>query len=338
MITPATENSASPSAAYNAAHNGVVLFDLSDRTQIEITGADRVRFLHGFTTNNIQRLKPGQGCETFVTNLKGKVVAHVYVFCGENSLWLDGTPGQQKAVLGHLGKYVLIDDVQLVPQDNIRGELYVTGPLAAQLLQLEAGPTLCGQVTRETFGESFDIRRVDLLGHPGFLLSIPLTQVARVKLSMTALGVIEGTRELFEFLRIEAGFPQYGADITDDNLAQEVARTKSCISFDKGCYLGQETVARLDAMGHTNRELRRCAFETDLVPAIGSPVFDADGIAEVGNITSVAKDDFREAAALSPRVVALGQIKRASLQPDTVITVKVEDRTVQGRVLGTSFS
>lgn len=318
-------------AAYEAAKNSVAVFDVSDRTQIEISGADRTRFLNSFSTNNIKALKPGQGCESFITNLKGKVVAHFYVCCGENSLWLDGTPGQLDAAVGHLKKYVLIDDVQLTPQNEIRGELLVTGPHAAQLLQLENELPLYGQVTRGSTGAEFDIRRVDLLGAPGFLLSMPISQRESIKLSMLALGVEEGGQEVFDLLRVEAGFPNYGIDITDDNLAQEVARTKQAISFDKGCYLGQETIARLDSMGHTNRELRRLTFSTDVVPSSGSSIFDADGTAEVGVITSAALNPFAESA---HQIVALGIVKRGFLNPDTGVTLKDDSGLISGRVLG----
>src|SRR5262249_28188768 len=73
----------------------------------------------------------------------------------------------------------------------------------------------------------------------------------------TMRGVVAGSIADWEALRIEAGFPSYGVDITEDNLPQEVGRTSRCVSFNKGCYLGQEPIARLDSMGHTNRELRR---------------------------------------------------------------------------------
>ena len=318
--------------ALNAARTSVAVFDLSDRTQIEITGADRVRFLHSFTSNDIKSLKPGQGCETFVTSLKGKVVAHVFVFCGENSLWLDGTPGQQHAIIGHLGKFLLVDDVQLIPRSDERGELFVTGPVAAQLLQLDEGTQVGTTIQRETENLSIQIRRVDLLGVPGFLMSVPREQIERVKLSLCGLGVAEGTRELFEFLRIEAGYPVYGVDITDDHLAQEVARTKQCVSFDKGCYLGQETIARLDALGHTNRELRRLQFESSVAPTMGTVVYDLAGITEVGTITSAAAETSGDPAQASQSIVALGMIKRPSCQPETPVCLILNGQKISGKV------
>ncbi len=328
-----SESSTSSPAVWKAARTNVAVFDLSDRTQIEITGSDRARFLHSFTSGDIKRLKPGQGCESFVTNLKGKVVAHVFVFCTEQSLWLDGTPGQLEGIVGHLGKFLLIDDVQLIPRTAERGDLFVTGPLAAALLQLEGSLAVGGHVTRETEGNAFDIRRVDLLGEPGFLLSIPLARIDAVKLSFRALGIPEGSRELFESLRIEAGYPRYGVDVTDDNLAQEVARTKQCISFDKGCYLGQETIARLDSLGHTNRELRRLQFSTDIVPEAGHQIFDEAGTTELGVVTSSTKNSGDTATNQEPSVLALGYLKRSALPIGTVLSLVIDGKTISGRVL-----
>jgi len=320
-------------AAKNAAKTSVAIFDLSDRTQVEITGSDRIRFLHSFTSNDIKRLKPGTGCETFVTNLKGKIVAHVFVFCTEHSLWLDGTPGQQEAIKNHLSKFVLIDDVQFVCRDVDRGELFLTGPLATSLLQLDDGMAVGGNVSRKTGGEPFDVRRVDLFGAPGYLLSIPRTQIDVVKASLISLGVTEGAAELFEFLRIESGFPRYGWDLTDENLAQEAARTKQCISFDKGCYLGQETIARLDALGHTNQELRRLRFETDVVPNSGAVIYNEAGSQEVGIVTSAASGPGENTTETAGTVIALGLMKRSALSAGTALILKSGDTVAKGLVL-----
>ena len=332
-MTQKMDNSLQNIEVCTAAHQQVAVFDLSDRTQLEITGSDRVRFLHSFTSNDIKRLKPGQGCETFITNLKGKVVAHVFVFCAENSLWLDGTPGQQEIIRSHLGQFLLIDDVQIIPQSTERGELFVTGPLAAPLLQLDESFVVGSHVRRGSEGNILDLRRVDLLGKPGFLLSTARSRIETVNQSLSAIGVVHGSADLFEALRVEAGFPRFGIDMTDDNLAQEVARTKQCISFDKGCYLGQETIARLDSLGHTNRELRRLRFDADQIPAASTPLLDATGTTEAGFLTSVAKASPDSKNSAEHTVVGIGMLKRAFYQPDTIVSYRCGDQHVTGRVL-----
>lgn len=320
------------SVVRDSVRSSVALFDVSSRTQIEVKGADRARFLHNFTSNDIKRLKPGSGCETFVTNLKGKVVAHVYVFCREDSLWLDGTSNQQGALLSHLTKFILIDDVQLVQRESERGELFVTGPMATQLLQLEESMRIGDSVQRESPETSFDLRRVDLLDVPGYLMSIPLSQIERVKQSLTAIGVTVGTGDHFEFLRIEAGYPVFGQDFNEDYLAQEVARTSKCISFNKGCYLGQETIARLDALGHTNRELRRLRFATTFAPPSGTSIYDASGENEVGFLTSAACDQDNPDPTQN-QVVAIGTLKRIACLPDTSLLLNLNGSRVEGRVV-----
>lgn len=317
--------------ATNEVLSALTVFDVSDRTQIEVTGADRCRFLHSFTTNDISRLKPGQGCETFITNIKGRIVAHLFVFCTQDSLWLDGTPGQVDAIMGHLKKFLLIDDVQLISRGSEFGELFVTGDLAAQLLQMEDAAVL-QHVSREISGQPLSIRRVDLLGVSGFLLSMPRAQLETSRRSLSALGVREGSVELFEALRIKTGFPLFGVDITEENLAQEAARTRQCISFNKGCYLGQETIARLDALGHTNQEVRRLRLETEIVPACGTVVFDASGVNEVGIITSAAKDVAIDLGTNAATVNAIGMLKRSAFPAGTSVRLKLTDHVVTGKV------
>lgn len=266
----------------------VTVYDLSDRTQIEVQGADRAKFLHGFCTNDIKALGPGQGCEALFTNIKGRVLGHAFVFATAQSLWLDTIPGQEATLISHLDRYLIREDVQLIGRSQERGELFVTGPHAAQLLMLDEGLPPYGSVAREAFGNALDIRRADILGEPGFLLSMPRAALQTTLLSLQAVGCRIGSAEEFESRRIAAGFPYYGRDITDENIAQEVARTKQCISFTKGCYLGQEPIARLDAMGHTNRELRRVRFESGAKPTAGASLLSADSDDAAGVITSVA--------------------------------------------------
>jgi folate-binding protein YgfZ len=303
------------------------VFDLSDRTQVEITGADRAKFLHGFCTNDIKSLQPGHGCEAFLTNIKGRVLGHVFAFASDQSLWLDTVPGQETAIISHLDRYLIREDVQLIGRTAERGELFVTGPQAAPLLMLDEGLAPYDSLAREAFGNAFDIRRADILVEPGFLLSLPRAAVETARSSLLAVGFREGSALEFESRRIEAGFPYYGRDITDDNIAQEVARTKQCISFTKGCYLGQEPIARLDAMGHTNRELRRIAFEAGPAPSVGQVLQDADSDEEAGIVTSVAPN-----ADPSGVLNTLGYLKTRFQAPGTRVRAISPTATCQGEV------
>lgn len=308
--------------------NSVTVYDVSDRTQIEVAGVDRAKFLHGFCTNDIKSLQPGQGCEAFLTNIKGRVLGHMFVFAGAQSLWMETVPGQETAIISHLDRYLIREDVQLIGRSAERGELFVTGLHAAQLLMLDEGLPPCGCVAREAFGSPIDIRRADILGQPGFLLSVSRAAVDATRQSLLAVGCAAGTAEQFETRRIEAGFPHYGRDICEDNLAQEVARTRQCISFTKGCYLGQEPIARLDAMGHTNRELRRIRFEPGAKLSPGTKLLAADSDDEAGVLTSVAP--LSNAAGETP---AMGYLKTKFDKSDTRVRTMCGEMTLTGIVL-----
>lgn len=333
-MTDTNSQSVSRPADHRAGElTAVTLFDLSGRTQVELTGADRAKFLHGFCTHDIQRLEPGQGCEAILTNIKGKAVGHVFVFATATALWLDTVAGQAETITTHLDRYLIREDVTFHDRSNELGELFLTGPHAAQLLMLDEGLPPYGHVERESFGQPFVIRRADLFHQPGFLISLPLTARDAMLRSLLAVGVVSGSSDLFESLRIAAGFPLYGRDITDENLAQEVARTPQCISFTKGCYLGQEPIARLDALGHTNRELRRVRFATGSPVTPGMKLFAADSEDEAGILTSVAP--LRNEAG---ETLALGYLKTKFGKPDTPVKASCGTDPAMGIVLATATS
>jgi folate-binding protein YgfZ len=189
------------------------------------------------------------------------------------------------------------------------------------------GLELCGQRLYETNSAITAARRVDWLNQPGYLLLIPRGQLDEIQQLLTSAGIAPGTSETFEVLRIEAGFPRYGSDISDENLAQEVGRTAQAISFTKGCYLGQEPIARIDAMGHVNRQLCRLKLANGPVPASGAELFAADDDKPVGHVTS---------AAFSPTdnlPVALAYLRTQLLAPDTTVLVDVSGEKIAATVI-----
>jgi tRNA-modifying protein YgfZ len=287
-----------------------MLFDLGERTQLELTGAQRAKFLHGFCTNDIAGLSPGRGCEAFVCNIQGKTLGHIAVFCGENSLWIDSVPGQEELLFAHLDRYLINEDVQIHRRSLEYGELYLHGASSAeQLAQL--GWKLADDLLQQLVlshvtipDEKASLRIIDWLGEPGWLISAPRAALPRLFEKLKMAGAEPADIAVWNALRIEAGFPWFGIDITAENLAQEAARTDRCISFRKGCYLGQEPIARIDALGHVNRELRRFSWHGTEVPAVGAPLLDPQMETEIGNITSAAFS-----VKIPGNIVALGFVR-----------------------------
>lgn len=301
-------------------------FDLSDWTQIDFTGADCRSFLHNFCTNDINRLAPGQCCEAFVCDIKGRVLGHILVLADNQSLRLISVPGQADKLIPHFTKYLLGADVSIDNRSEEEGLLCLCGNQVGSFLQ-----SLSGQDISLQPGEwklihdgpaTFRIAGTNIVGLPAVLISGRRSDLEDFRERVPDQVVAIGTQELFESLRIQAGFPYVGTDIGPENIAQEVARNQQAISFTKGCYLGQEPIARLDAMGHTNKELRRFVIEGNGV-APGQAII-VDG-APVGTISSVA------AALESEQQVALGIIKVR--HADTGTSVHIQ--TPQGEVSAT---
>lgn len=287
---------------YDSLHSSAAFFPLPNRTQIEITGADRTTFLHAFCTGDIKKLKPGQGCEAFITNHQGKAVGHVLVFCEEDRLLLDGGAGQTEAIIKHLDRFVISERVEFQDRTAAWPEILLAGPQSAAFLQAifsTSSPAERLQHFTTDFGTSrVRIRNVDFLGPiPAFQLSFfavpsddPLARLWSLPeteiLSREIRENHPAHTDAFEIARIEAGFPLYGIDITEDNLPQEVNRNEQAISFTKGCYLGQETIARLDALGHVNRILTGLKFPADANPRPGETIMQ--GEKKIAQLTSVA--------------------------------------------------
>lgn len=300
-----------PRAEAIALTQAVGLVDLSARTRIELAGRDRASFLHNMCTNDIKRLAPGSGCEAMLTDARGHVLQCVFVLASEESLLLNASPGQAERLIAHLDRYIIREDVQLIDRTADCGELLVAGPRAAALL----GEALGGGVPTEMLasrameiGEaSVVVARMPWSARGAWSLLGARAPLEQLWLRFNAAGAPPCGSEAFDALRIEAGVPIYGHDITDKTLPQELARDAQAISFTKGCYIGQETVARIDALGHVNRTLAGVRFSGAEVPSPGDEL-SREGQA-VGQVTS---------ACFSPTLnapLALAWLRRGSNTP-----------------------
>ena len=280
---------------YCAASESAAVFDVSDRTQLEMTGADRHSFLHNFTTNDIKALPSGRACEAFLCNVKGRTLGHVFIFAGDETTWVESVPGQGDFLTSHLERYHLLEEFMLTDRTADRGELLVTGPEASA--RLTAVGVNVGELTNlscvsmpadSESGLTLDVRRLDVFGAPTFFIATDRAGIDILWTKLTTADVTPAGRDALQTLRIEAAVPWYGVDLSDENLGQEACRTSQAISFTKGCYLGQEPIARIHAMGHVNRELRRFVIESDTCPPAGVAILNPnDESKEVGRVTSL---------------------------------------------------
>jgi folate-binding protein YgfZ len=228
----------------------------------------------------------------------------------------DTSPGYGERLFAHLDHYLVSEQVALADRSAEWSELFLSGPGTNHVLEklsavrLAAGRLAHQQV--EIGGRPVWARRVDLAGPGGILLSVAAQDVESVKAEINSAGAVPCGPAAFEAARVEWGFPLFGQDVTESNLPQEVARDRQAISYVKGCYLGQETVARIDALGHVNQTLVALHFAVDSVPDVGLEL-TADA-RRAGYVTS---------AAYSPRLgrwCGLGYVRRGSNLPGSTLT------------------
>jgi len=301
-------------AGYHALRDATGFVDLSPRSVLRITGEECPEFLNNFCTNDIRRLEPGTGCEAFVTSVQGKTLAFLGVYREADQITLETDGNGNKVLSEHLDKYMLSDDVELIDVSVQVGEFLVAGAEAEQRLSehLEGDPPATTYAHRpgELTGLPVVVRRVPWTP-TAWLLEVAAGQRSELADALAGIGATPCDFDAWNPLRIENGWPEYGIDITDANLPQEVDRDATAISFVKGCYLGQETVARIDALGHVNKILRGLKFTGDTVPTSGT-VLEGAG-KEAARVTSSCWSPKLE------RPIALAYVRRGQEKPGTVI-------------------
>ncbi len=208
---------------------------LGARTRIRVTGADRVRYLNGQTSNDLRRLGPGVAMPSLVLTAKGKLCACVYVWMDGDALVVDSDGGLGEVLLARLERYAISDDVNF--------EL------------VECPPEACHR-----FGLNLpegDGVRVSRLGVEG------------IDLPERPDDVLMATPEEVDILRIERGVPLWGRELGEDTLPQEVGLERTAVDFHKGCYVGQEVVSRIASVGRVNRELAGLVGDFDPTRVVG---------------------------------------------------------------------
>ena len=205
---------------------------------VTLCGEDRISFLHNFCSNDIKRLALHTTVEAYIPNIKGKCLGFVIVYQGSDELILVTNDYKIEELVAHLNRYIITEDVEINLELSPPCSL-VTGEGIREWLQREQ-PT--GTLIANNWFEQ-----------DSYWLLSDLSDLSREQqTSLTSLS-----DQQVHAARIHNGTPLYGLDITEDNLAQEVNRDQQAISFTKGCYLGQEPIARIDALGNVHWYLVR---------------------------------------------------------------------------------
>lgn len=312
-------------AEYPALRQGAALHDASYRQVVRLVGPDRQSFLHGMVTQDISGLAAGQATYAAMVTAKGAMVADARVLNRGEDLLMDLEPGTGDKVLEFLGRYLISEDAELQDATPDFGVLRLLGPRTGEVLARAAateGPA------------ALALREVQLGGQPALAVGTPSPWVG-VDLVVPRAGLEAAWRALtqagatpvgfgaLERRRVEVGVPRYGQDMVDTTIPLEANLTHA-ISYNKGCYIGQEVIARATFRGHMNRKLAGLVLgEAEAAP--GTPLRQGDK--KVGWLTSVAH---------SPEHggwVALGYVHRDLLEPGTELQLGDSPRTARVHAL-----
>ncbi|HSQ54960.1 MAG TPA: hypothetical protein VLM40_04370, partial [Gemmata sp.] len=238
---------------YAAAIAAAVLFDTSAAGKLLLTGPDAPMFLGNLCTNDVKNLPLGGGCEAYFCDPRAKVqfaawIYHVRLHDGRHAMWVETTRGRDAELLKYLDRYLISEQVEIADVTDQFAQMHLAGPKAADVLMKALGepiPDLPEFTHMErTFGAgaTCSIRRRDQLGVSGFDLVCLKERAEGVRGMILAAGATPGSPDTFETLRIEAGTPIFGIDIDANRFVMEVARAPRAVSYEKGCFLGQEPI------------------------------------------------------------------------------------------------
>ena len=276
---------------------GAALFDASAREVVRLTGPDRVSFLQGMVTQDVEALAVGSVADAALLTPKGAMVSDARVVKRPDDLLLLTEPGYGSVVLGTLERYLISEDAELSEATAGFGQLSLVGPeaeaRAAQALGLgpPAGAALrpfdaAPGTTAWALPQGLLLPGVDLL--------VPADALGAVFDRLLDAGATPVGLAALEVLRVERGTPRFGADMDERTIPLE-ANLQRAIHYQKGCYIGQEVIARATFRGHVNRHLVGLRFGAGTPPAPRTELFAGDR--RVGWVTSVVQ---------SPRLGAIG--------------------------------
>jgi folate-binding protein YgfZ len=284
-------------------------FDLSARAKLRLSGADRVRFLNGQTTNDVGRAGAEATQESCVLNAKGHLDAHLFLFVTPNDIWIDADSELREQLRLRLERYVIADDV-------------TTEDMTDQFALFH----LVGESEPKILGAKFCLRSCRL-GIDGWDLWTESAEANKTR-SILAVDYRAMDESEWDVLRIENGIPRWGRELTPEIIPPEASVQKRAINYEKGCYIGQEVISRMKMSGQTRQRLCGLISEVALVP--GMELRAETKV--VGRVTS---------AVFSKRLnanIALGMIKRGYTEAGTSLVASVDDTRTGVRIVGLPFT
>ena len=275
-------------AALNIARTGAALLDRSHWGIIRLSGDDRLRFIHNQTTNAFQQRQPGEGCDTVFVTSTGRTIDLVTAYITPDAVLLVTSPGQDQRLMDWMDRYIFpADKVNLENLTGSRAVFSLVGPEGEALLKkcgiaLEPNAAYGHNHTVQLDGVEVRLAKGSGLDWTGYTLLVPEQGADTVWAALTAAGATPAGEAVWNQLRIQAGRPQPPTELTEDYNPLEAGLWHT-ICFDKGCYIGQETIARLNTYQGVKQQLWGIRLNAPVEP--GTTILVGD--TKVGTLTSV---------------------------------------------------
>jgi len=302
------------------------VFSLGLGTILRFRGKDRCRVFNNLCTQDLRNLENGNAAETFVTDLKGRTFGHGIAFAIADDAYFISVPDQATRLVPHFDRYIIREDAQVTDESgNYSFWLFEDRKITSQVfgIQIEAVPELKSAKSIAFEGRSLMLVHAPWIGTESMVALVPTGDYENPFKKSDVEKSIDSDmshREAWELARIKAFWPWYGVDMDERNLPQELNRNDHAISFNKGCYLGQETIARLDALGQVQKKLVRLRIATNQIPEPKTPIF-ADG-KEIGSIVSGALDHSESIC------IAMAFVKRSHFKANQEVEVRGDSALV----------
>ncbi len=261
-------------------------YQIDKLSVVDVIGSESDKILHNLTTNHVRALEVSTGLETFITDVRGKTIGHVLAFRNALGFRLIGAPGQSQRIVEHCDRYTIREDSSPSVQDDTW-----CGFVVPQCERFQGADREASQLHHwsiELAGQAESVYDTPWLDEPSSLILVRRQRANEVARALQELGLHSSDEAAFHVQRTLAAVPWFGTDMDESNLPQEADRDRQTICFTKGCYLGQETVARLDALGQVQKKLVLWEI-TGRVPKPGETLTFGDKA--VARLTSIAVDD-----------------------------------------------
>ncbi|MGH9901428.1 MAG: aminomethyltransferase family protein [Pyrinomonadaceae bacterium] len=308
---------------------GAGVIDLSARGLIEVGGAEAVQFLNGLVTNDVKTLADGAWMPAAFPNVQGRLLAHARVVRRGDLFLFDTEPSTRERVLQTLERFTLAGDFRVADRSGETALLSVQGAGAAAVIDSALGAGAArverGRVMSASWRDGpVTVIRATHTAEDGFDLFVEAAGASALWDALARAGARPVGFDALEVLRVEAGVPRYGVDMAETNVVLE-AGLDDAVSFTKGCYVGQEIIARIHWRGHVAKKLAGLIFDDAGGASRESRIRTPDG-KEIGRVTS---------SVLSPRLgraAALAYVKYDYLKPGTEVRVVEDDAERAARV------